>query len=193
MSTGWKIFCWVAGILGALLVAFIALVVGCVLWMQGIAKDIYGGPLPHEVASIVAFDLTPNKMGVYLDRKTNMMAVVVTQPNPKGAALAFSSANVKKEIHEFDKTHQLESLFEGVDKGTDTNVQLGKQTVHLVEYASSSTKRSWAGILNLDTRKLIFMTGFSNNTPNAPTGGVESVAKFLNEIPIVKNDSRMKR
>ncbi len=186
MSRGWKIFWWIIGILAGLILIVLGIVIAGYIWMQNIAKDVYGGKPPAGVISLIGFDLSPNKMAVYMDSKKGLAMVVIEQPLPAGSNAPFSEPDVKKALHSFDDTHQLESIFEGADNGTPTTFPMGSQTVHAVEYSSKEEHQSYAGVLNVDKTRLIFMA-----TPPPRSNAKEVIADFLMDMPIVQKDSRL--
>jgi len=166
--------------------------IGCLIWgiqwMQASARTVYGGSLPPGVSALFGADLQTQRIAIFMDNTTKLMVIVMEKTlKQKDTALPLSDPDVKKTLTSYDKTGQLQPLFQGSENGTPSSLKLDKQLVHTLDYTNSRGQSNVVGVLNLDNVQLAFVGVGQPSSSNLST----NVADFLGTMPIIQKDSHL--
>lgn len=183
----WKILLLVLALLVVLVVAIVGAGITFFNGMKDVAQDIYGGPTPAHVTSLVGMDMQTHKIAVFLDMQSQLPIILVTQPLPKSSKpRPLSDPDVQKALESFKAFPDVQGLLEGSENGETGMMKVAGHDLHTLQYAYQGNE-SEAGVLNLDDSQMLFII----------TGGVSdysdfAVESFLLGVPAVQNDSRFK-
>ncbi len=160
--------------------------------MRVVAQEVYGGPTPSHVMSLIGFDLEDNRLAIFADSQ-NQLAMVLVEPkaaqaseNQEQTQRPFSEPDVQKAISSFQVRPEIKETLKGIEQGKVSTFKLGKQTVNAIKYTDSQGKISQAGILNLEKSQMLFVA-----IGDTPAEDSRNVANFLSQMPKVSQDPRV--
>ena len=193
MSKKWKIIWSIIG--GIALIVVIS--IGALVYfggqfvnnMRATAQEIYGGPVPSTVTSIIALDLKKSKMGVFVDNTSQLAVVFIENPPTSEPNPPFSEPDVQKALSSMDATQkEIQNSLKGSGEGIPSTLTLGDQTVHTLRYTDNKKQQNEVGVLNLDQHQLVFIATATQAGDNS-----QAISNFLQSVPAIKNDSHLKK
>ncbi len=171
-------------VLGALIVLGVIIIAVLYFVFQGLqntARDIYEGPIPHNVVAI-GLDMEPKRLVISMDMDNQLALMLMEMPPAKTENPPFSEPDVKKELAALKEDPTLAAIIEGYESGQAADIYVDDQMVRTWKYANQG-QRAEAGVLNLDKHRMLFV-GIGENTMNLPDA--------LLKVPVIRNDSHLK-
>lgn len=189
IGKNWKSFWIVLGIIvfiGAIVVGIGVFVVAQVMQqMRGVAEEVYGGPLPEPVMSLVAYQAKRETTAVYFDPAYDIAIILIQKPKIKPTRTALTTTELKAEIEQVAIQPEFETLLTGSAQGQESSLQIGSQKTSTLQYINFQGGASTCGIIPLKNNDLVFIA-----MGDTPLNTSRAVSLFLMKMPRIVNDAQ---